>query len=382
MVDLPRSMPTYSQIDFAKGGLEVPLKIFTSVSWVQKQKDHLKRWCKAVELYQPHAPRQADCWAGPWLFTGQPLKAKPKLVVQILDAGSLAACKPLGYGWDVTGGKHSDATLVLLGHGSTKNEDSDKPVFQHAATLRSSGAFADVKEAFWKQSPQVKTVLTETVTPRVFIVPMFISEGYFCDQVIPDALGFPPAEPTADCRILRQRGKELFYTRPVGSHPSMLRVLLARAEEVVRKFPFPRAPGPTEISLFIAGHGTDRNENSRNAVERQVEQIRNLNRYASVHGIFLEEAPRIADCYALANTRNLVVVPFFISEGMHTQGDIPVMLGERENLVQQRLAEGRPPWRNPTERREKLVWYAPSIGSEPHLTDVILDLAKDCTSES
>jgi sirohydrochlorin cobaltochelatase len=50
--------------------------------------------------------------------------------------------------------------------------------------------------------------------------------------------------------------------------------------------------------------------------------------YAEVHAIFLEESPRISDCYSLAQTKNLVVVPFFISDGLHTQEDIPVLLGE------------------------------------------------------
>ena len=73
----------------------------------------------------------------------------------------------------------SNAALVLLGHGSTKNADSSAPVFQHAAELRGRKIFAEVREAFWKQEPQVKNVLTEVTAPRVFIVPLFISEGYF-----------------------------------------------------------------------------------------------------------------------------------------------------------------------------------------------------------
>ena len=109
------------------------------------------------------------------------------------------------------------------------------------------------------------------------------------------------------------------YCRPVGSHDSMTKVILSRAAEVVKQFPFPRAPKPADITLFIAGHGTEKNENSRKAIERQVELIRAQNIYADVHAIFLEESPRIGDCYPLAQTKNLVVVPFFISDGLHTQ---------------------------------------------------------------
>jgi sirohydrochlorin cobaltochelatase len=271
----------------------------------------------------------------------------------------------------VNGEKFSDAWLVVLGHGTEQNANSAAPVFQHAAELRRRKIFAGVREAFWKQEPQIKKVLSEISAPRVFIAPLFISEGYFSGDVIPRELGFGPNA------HLRTPNSEFFYCRPVGTHDSMTRVLLARAREIVAQFPFPRAPKPQDITLFIAGHGTEENENSRQAIERQVELIRAMNLYAGVHAIYLEESPCIADCYTLAQTKNLVVVPFFISDGLHTQEDIPVMLGEAQRTVRQRLAGGQPPWRNPTGKNSRLVWYAPAIGSEPHIADVILERVKE-----
>jgi sirohydrochlorin cobaltochelatase len=271
----------------------------------------------------------------------------------------------------VNGENFSEAALVVLGHGTTQNDDSAAPVFQHAAELRRRKIFAEVREAFWKQEPQIEKVLPEISASRVFIVPLFISEGYFSDEVIPRELGF------SEHSTLNTQHSTIFYCQPVGTHDSMTRVLLARANEIVETFPFPRAPKPKDITLFIAGHGTEKNANSRKAIERQVELIRAMNLYAGVHVIFMEELPGIADCYKLARTKNLVVVPFFISDGLHTQGDIPVMLGEAQRTVRQRLATGQPTWRNPTEKNGKLVWYSPAIGSEPHMADVILERVKE-----
>jgi sirohydrochlorin cobaltochelatase len=265
----------------------------------------------------------------------------------------------------------SEAALVVLGHGTTQNDGSAAPVYQHAAELRRRKIFAEVREAFWKQEPQIKMVLPEISAARVFIVPLFISEGYFSDEVIPRELGF------AENLKLKTENSEIFYCLPVGTHDSMTRVLLARAKEIVETFPFPRAPKPKDITLFIAGHGTEKNANSRKAIERQAELIRAMNLYAGVHVIFLEEAPAIADCYELARTKNLVIVPFFISDGLHTQEDIPVMLGEAQQTVRQRLAAGQPAWRNPTEKNGRLVWYSPAIGSEPHLADVIMERVRE-----
>jgi sirohydrochlorin cobaltochelatase len=266
----------------------------------------------------------------------------------------------------------SDAALVVVGHGSTRNVESGAPVFQHAASLRGRGLFASVHEAFWKQEPDVKQVLAGLNAPRIFIAPLFISEGYFSSQVIPRELGFPEGESR-----LKSRGSEVFYCQSVGMHPGMTEVLLARAREVVRQFPFPRAPRTQDTTLFVAGHGTAQHENSRQAVEHQVEQVRARNDYAAVHALFLEEEPRIGDCYRLAQTRHLVVVPLFVSDGMHTREDIPVLLGEPEHVVRQRLAAGQPAWRNPTEKNGKLLWYASAVGTVPELADVILERVRE-----
>jgi sirohydrochlorin cobaltochelatase len=266
----------------------------------------------------------------------------------------------------------TDAVLVVLGHGTEQNADSAAPVHQHAAELRRRKIFAQVREAFWKQEPQIKKVLAAITAPRVFIAPLFISEGYFSDEVIPRELGFSENQSTLNSQL-----STVHYCRPVGSHDSMTGVILSRAREIVEKFPFPCAPQPAEITLFIAGHGTEKNENSRQPIDRQVALIRAMNLYAGVHAIFLEESPRIPECYRFARTKNLVVVPFFISDGLHTREDIPVLLGETKPAVQQRLAAGQPVWRNPTEKNGKLVWYSPAIGSEPHLADVILERVRE-----
>ena len=270
----------------------------------------------------------------------------------------------------------ADAALVILGHGTTMNSESAAPVLLHVAELRRRRFFAEVREAFWKQPPQIKEVLADISARRIFIVPMFISEGYFSDEVIPKELGFGPATQES-VRVQRREAQVLIYCNPVGTHPSMTNVLLARAKEVVEKFPFPRAPLPKDTTLFIAGHGTERNSNSRKPVELQVELIRAKNLYADVQAVFMEEEPRINAIHQLAQTKNIVVVPFFISDGLHVREDIPVMLGAPARIVKKRLEEGQPPWRNPTEIKDRLIWFAPSVGSAPQMVEVILERVRE-----
>ena len=271
----------------------------------------------------------------------------------------------------------SDAALVLVGHGSTLNAESSAPTYQHADELRRRGNFAQVLECFWKIEPGIAAVLRGVFTPRVFVVPFFISEGYFTEEVIPRELGLGRLTGGAGQRVQRRGSQIIAYCGPVGTHDSMTEVLLARASDVVKSHPFPKAPAPAETTLFIAGHGTGNNENSRKAIEDQVARIRTRGDYAGVHGVYMEEDPHVGACYEIAPTRYVVMVPFFISDGLHSFEDIPVMLGEAESVVRERYRQGQPTWRNPTERRGKLVWYSSSIGSEPSMADVILERARE-----
>jgi sirohydrochlorin cobaltochelatase len=268
----------------------------------------------------------------------------------------------------------------LAAHGSTLNADSAAPAWKHADELRRRGVFAQVQETFWKQEPYYSQVLRGVSARRVFVVPLFISEGYFTEEVVPRELGFCAKGQTQFDRVQVRGGQTFYYCGPVGTHPSMTGALLASARQIVEKFPFPRAPRPSETALFIAGHGTSANENSRQAVERQVELIAARQLYAEVHAIFMEEEPRIAECYALAYVKSIIVAPFFISDGLHSFEDIPVLLGLPPRVVQERLKLGQPAWRNPTELKGKRVWCAAAIGSEPHIAEVILERVREAAA--
>ena len=142
----------------------------------------------------------------------------------------------------------ADAALVLLGHGTTLNADSSAPVFQHAAELRGRSLFAEVREAFWKQPPQIAEVLSGLAAPRVFVVPLFISEGFFSEQVIPRALGLRGEGQGEFSRVQGRGGQVLFYCKPIGTHESMTAVLLHRAREAVERAPFPRVPAMQRVN--------------------------------------------------------------------------------------------------------------------------------------
>jgi len=291
--------------------------------------------------------------------------------------------------------------LLIVAHGSTVNPDSSVPTLAHAAEIRRRKVFAGVECAFWKEEPSLRDAIflfDPKSIHEVYVVPNFISEGYFTQTVVPRELEL-------NGRITeRSNGQIWKYCEPVGNHPSMTNLLLQRAHQIASDV------DPAETSLLIVAHGTDLNENSAVAAKREAEKIRALGKYAAVLNVYMEEPPLVLDWRKLTKTSNVVVVPFFISDGLHSYEDIPRLLGivpsnpEPFGFAQDRLreAESKNPAANPLGkfrrsldsarddvepgRREvfrrnpyklhgRSLFYAPSIGTDPGFADIIIEQA-------
>ena len=255
-----------------------------------------------------------------------------------------------------------DAALLIVGHGSTVNPDSSVPSLAQAAAIRGQHLFREVACSFWKEEPSLRDALLFFDDPdirQVYVVPNFISEGYFTQTVIPRELQL-------DGRLtMRATGQVWNYCEPVGNHSAVTNLLLRRAREVA-----PGAPD-AETTLLIVGHGTALNDNSAIAAKREVEKIARLGHYALVQNAYMEEPPLISDWLNVTTTPNVVVVPFFISDGLHSYQDIPVLLGiEPEPTA---AASHRGIFRrNPHELHGRHLYYASAIGTEPAFAEIIL----------
>jgi len=114
---------------------------------------------------------------------------------------------------------------------------------------------------------------------EVYVVPNFISEGYFTREVIPREL-----ELTGETTHVR--GKTWHYCDPVGIHPRMTDLLLHRARETAPEV------DPADAALFIVGHGTALNAKSTEAIREQVRLLREKQApYAEILDAYMEEYP-------------------------------------------------------------------------------------------
>jgi sirohydrochlorin cobaltochelatase len=250
----------------------------------------------------------------------------------------------------------TDAALLILAHGSSVNATSSRPTRELTERLRDSGLFGEVACGFWKEKPGLREALDALTKPEVFVVPNFTVEGYFVRNVIPKELGLTGPVTQND------KGQVLRLCLPVGGHPRMTEVLLHCARGV--------APGVdyAQAALLVLGHGTPLDTRSSEAVEAQVADIRARGIFAEVHGAFMETPPKIEDWRSITACRDVIAVPFFIADGLHSDEDIPELLGipggagaeERER-------------RNPHLLDGRRLFYSRAVGTDPRMGEVILD---------
>lgn len=252
--------------------------------------------------------------------------------------------------------------LVLIGHGSHLSGDSSEPVYRHAAAIRRLGLFDEVRECFWKEEPSLREIVDLLESEEVYLVPIFISEGYFTGEVIPRELGLCGPAPSVTVRA----GRTLHYCAPVGTHPWMTGMILRRAEETAGL----SDEAASRAGLVIIGHGTERSSTSSEVIYRVTEEARRAGIFGRVEAGFLDQAPEVGAVLGSLPEREVVLVPFFVAEGWHTQETIPDDLGIH-----------RPAVAAMTERDGRRIWYTAPVGTFPEVAEIALQRAREAGAE-
>ncbi|WP_435349488.1 CbiX/SirB N-terminal domain-containing protein [Haloarchaeobius sp. HRN-SO-5] len=268
--------------------------------------------------------------------------------------------------------------LVIVAHGSHLNPESSTPTYAHADTIREADAFDEVREAFWKEEPSFRDALRTVESDEVYVVPLFISEGYFTEEVIPRELRLDgwetdlwESDGTSATQATLGAGdvdKTVHYCGPVGTHDSMSDVIVKRAETVT---------GDESVGdgfgLAVVGHGTERNENSAKAIEYHADRIRDRGRFDEVKALYMDEEPEVDDVTDYFESEDVVVVPLFVADGYHTQEDIPEDVGLTDDY--------REGWETPAAVDGHRIWYAGAVGTESFMADVVLERAQEAGAD-
>lgn len=236
--------------------------------------------------------------------------------------------------------------VLLVGHGSHLNPDSSAPTLALAAHLRSLGCFDEVHVGFWKEEPSLARALEAFDADDVTVVPVFMSNGYFVQQVIPRELRLGG-------RLSRVDGRTIRYTPAIGDHPSLAKVVVQRARE---------AGAQEDDALAVLGHGTPRNPESERNIYRQTEFVRQVGAFREVTTVFLDQEPNMQDVFSMVEARRVVLVPLFIADGWHVGETIPEDMALDANAER---ADGR------------ALLYSAAVGTHASVAQVIIELVEE-----
>lgn len=252
----------------------------------------------------------------------------------------------------------SSQALVIIGHGSHLSAESSAPVYAHAEAIRARGIFDEVRECFWKEEPGMREIFDLVESETVYVVPLFISEGYFTGEVIPRELGLDGPAPSTT----RKAGRTIHLCAPVGTHPEMAGMILRRAEESAGL----SDEEARQAALVVIGHGTERNSNSAEVIRRVTREAGEAGVFATVRAGYLDQHPEVGEVLDELAEGTVVLVPFFVAQGWHTQETIPDDLGIHRPVVS-----------HVTHKDGRTIFYAAPVGTFPEIADIVVQRARE-----
>ena len=142
-------------------------------------------------------------------------------------SGTVRYCEPLGGSPAITdvlaergtdlvpaGG---DASLILVGFGSSSKPYNRQTTDYHANRLQEQSEYEAVHTCYLLQNPTVECVRYNVTTPRSVAVPLFVAPSEATEQRIPEALD------------LARGGVE--YADPLGDHPRVTDAICGEIEK-------------------------------------------------------------------------------------------------------------------------------------------------------
>jgi uroporphyrin-III C-methyltransferase len=208
----------------------------------------------------------------------------------------------------------SGRTAVLLAaHGSRRDRAANGLVERLAADLAHRGMSDEVVAGFHHGEPSFAEALDRLRADRVLVVPLFTSEGYYTQEVLPRALQ----------ASRRYRSLEVTIARPFGTHPNLPALVRNRLAQVATVCGLDL----DRTGVLVVGHGTRRHHASRAATFRLAQSLASQQVAAQVSSGFLDDDPEVEEAVRALSQPTTLVVPFLLGGGSHALADLPRRLG-------------------------------------------------------
>ena len=162
--------------------------------------------------------------------------------------------------------------LVLAAHGSAQQPSVNEAVRSLASDAGRRLGFDEAVAAFHHGEPRFAEVLGNLHGATIIVVPLMAAAGYYSGVVLPRELR----------KNARYAEAEIALTKPVGTHPGMVRVAAKRLSRMIRRMD----AVASQTSVIVVGHGTSRHARSRGSTEHLAQKLVDQRRCAlSRHGL-------------------------------------------------------------------------------------------------
>jgi sirohydrochlorin cobaltochelatase len=242
------------------------------------------------------------------------------------------------------------AGLLLVGHGAHTVAGATRALADHARALAERGLFAAVAAGFLKGTPPAETALDELTPSRIYVVPCFMSDGYFVRTVVPERLGLGGA-------LTSRRGREIRYCAPLGTAPALADLVARRLEATAAD----EHLAVESVEAVIVGHGSSNNPASAEATTLLAARVAERSPVKAIHTAYLDQAPTLEDVVARLPGRTLVVAGLFAADGRHADEDVRRRLGFVAGAFRAVRPDGR------------RVLYTGAVGADPAVADLVIE---------
>ncbi len=236
--------------------------------------------------------------------------------------------------------------LIIVSNGEARGVQRNTALLALAAALQNQPLLKENTITFvncgvLSGAPSVADALqqaTEKNIDHILIYPLFMSEGYFSNTVLPKQI----AESGISVPIT---------TLPLlGSDPALPDLLYRKAVTTL-----PKSWPIEKTRLLIVGHGSTKNPASAQATHNQAQSLINASQFLKIETAFLEETPFINDLLHRSKDLPTIIIGYFTGQGLHGKNDI-------EQAIQSTSAT---------------AIYAGSIGAMPEIKSLIQTAISD-----
>ena len=236
----------------------------------------------------------------------------------------------------------SRPSVILVSHGSGLSETAQDAAIDHAAELRRRDRYDHVGLCFLSLTDKAPML----PSGAVYLVPLFMSGGYFVKTRIPELFGLEQGQ-------RQEAQRQVFQCEALGTDPALADVVSAMVGEVVAAANCNRG----EIHLLLVAHGSSKSPASREAARMQQRTLMARQEFADVSVAFLSEPPFLESWLREQPDTGapLVIVGLFSADGPHAAIDVPEILH-----IWQKETGGR-----------RFVCYLGAVGPRPEIADLI-----------